>query len=81
MRELSGCTNRAQERTLLSSGIEKGPTEDLQRVFEYPIDSTGSFLRKIFPRRHQVLHLWEKKGLSPLEIRAIKKIRTDNTFV
>jgi hypothetical protein len=52
----------------LSYGIEKGPGEDLHRVVEYLVDSARSFLSKKMPRGHQVLHLWERKGLSPLEI-------------
>lgn len=58
----------AQERTPLSYGIEKSPGEDLHRVFEYPTDSARSFLSKRLPRGHQILHLREKKELSPLEV-------------
>jgi hypothetical protein len=60
-RTLSGCADRAQERTLLSSGTEKSPGEDLHRVVEHPADSTRSCLSKRLPRGHQILHLREKE--------------------
>jgi hypothetical protein len=51
-RTLSGCVDRAQERTLLSSGTEKSLGEDLHRVVEHPADSARSFLRKRLPKGH-----------------------------
>jgi hypothetical protein len=67
-RALSWCAERAHEKNLLSSGIEKSPGQDLHRVSEHPAGSTRSFWSKRLPRRHQILHLREKKGLIPLEV-------------
>jgi hypothetical protein len=58
----------AQKITPLSYGTEKSPGEDLHRVTEYPADSTRSCLSERLPRGHQILHLREKKELSPLEV-------------
>jgi len=50
-RTLSGCADRAHERNILSSGIEKSPRKYLHRVVEHPVVSTRSFLEKRSVRR------------------------------